>query len=344
MLKRVHIQTDKLAAAFDPGNLNLILLPTEKCNFRCTYCYEDFKTGRMRPAVIAAVKNFIQRRAPDLHSLEIGWFGGEPLIAKPVIYEISQHILDVIEQSSHSFAYQANITTNGYYLDEPTVQQLVALGINFFQISLDGYQEMHDRTRVKADGSGSFSTIWSNLLAIRESNLSLTIMLRVHFSPENFQELDRLIEAINHEFADDRRFTVYFKSIERLGGPHDSTIRRFSYRLTTEVKRVLESKLKYEMQIYRNPEEQPYICYASKPNSFIFRANGDVAKCTVALSDERNRIGELQQDGTIHIDQPKLRPWIRGFASLNEQELACPYRGMNGTVKGGEDREDVLPG
>lgn len=27
--------------------LHLIILPTEKCNLRCVYCYEDFKKGKM---------------------------------------------------------------------------------------------------------------------------------------------------------------------------------------------------------------------------------------------------------------------------------------------------------
>jgi uncharacterized protein len=340
-LKTIQLPTATFAAAFDPGLLNLILLPTEKCNFRCTYCYEDFKIGRMRPNIVAAVKRLIERRVPSLHTLEISWFGGEPLLVKPVICEISQHILDVKERSSSSLTYWANMTTNGYYLDLVMAQQLVSLGINFFQISLDGYQDVHDRTRVKADGSGSFSVIWSNLLAIRDSDLPLTIMLRVHFSPDTYLELDPLIEAINREFSEDSRFKVYFKAVERLGGPNDSALRRFSYRLTSEVKRELDGKLRYEEQIYRHSNDNSYICYASKPNSLVIRANGDLAKCTVALYDERNRIGVLNQDGTIQMDQQKLREWIRGLASLDEHELACPYSGMNPAVKGGQDREDV---
>lgn len=27
-------------------NLRLIIMPTEQCNFRCRYCYEDFKLGK----------------------------------------------------------------------------------------------------------------------------------------------------------------------------------------------------------------------------------------------------------------------------------------------------------
>jgi len=31
-----------LERSLSPRHQELILLPTEKCNFRCTYCYEDF--------------------------------------------------------------------------------------------------------------------------------------------------------------------------------------------------------------------------------------------------------------------------------------------------------------
>ena len=37
----------QIAAAISPRIQELILLPTEKCNFRCTYCYEDFELGKM---------------------------------------------------------------------------------------------------------------------------------------------------------------------------------------------------------------------------------------------------------------------------------------------------------
>ncbi|PPU93786.1 hypothetical protein XalbCFBP2523_04890 [Xanthomonas albilineans] len=45
-----------VAEALSPSIFSLILLPTEKCNFRCTYCYEDFATGRMQPKVVEGIK------------------------------------------------------------------------------------------------------------------------------------------------------------------------------------------------------------------------------------------------------------------------------------------------
>ena len=60
--KEIH----RLARLVNNRELELIILPTEKCNFRCTYCYEDFAIGKMKRETINAVKELIKRRAKDL--------------------------------------------------------------------------------------------------------------------------------------------------------------------------------------------------------------------------------------------------------------------------------------
>lgn len=52
------------ALALDNSIWSLIIMPTEKCNFRCEYCHEDFKIGRMPRAIVDTVKLLIQKRLP----------------------------------------------------------------------------------------------------------------------------------------------------------------------------------------------------------------------------------------------------------------------------------------
>lgn len=332
----------QVAEALDPQILNLILLPTEHCNFRCSYCYEDFSVGQMPRPVIDGVKALLTRRAGDLRELEISWFGGEPLLAKSVIHEISRHAAALRHQFP-GLTYAANMTTNGYLLDSATAETLVSLGVTWYQISLDGPQEIHNRTRVRANGSGSFDQIWSNLLGLRAGDLPLSVQLRIHFSPDTVLLLDPLIADINREFGGDRRFSVYFKSVERLGGQGDAHTRLFSERLLEEAKEYLNGKLADPMQAATLTARGPYICYAAKPNSLMIRANGEIGKCTVALTDARNKLGVIRPDGTLSIDQGKLHVWMEGFERLDENQLACPYSQMNEKVKGPRDREDFFP-
>jgi len=60
--------------AFRNDILKLTLFPTEQCNFRCTYCYEDFEIGRMSPDTIEGVKALIDTRARELTELHVSWF------------------------------------------------------------------------------------------------------------------------------------------------------------------------------------------------------------------------------------------------------------------------------
>ncbi|MFD0123835.1 radical SAM protein [Streptomyces virginiae] len=335
----VQLEKSSVLESFTNSHLNLILLPTERCNLRCTYCYEDFKIGRMPAAVVSGVKSLLEQRSPGLSNLEISWFGGEPLLARDIVSDISRHAL-TLAKSSGTLSYASNMTTNGVLLGSKEAEELASLGVNFFQISLDGLGPVHDTTRATAGGSGSFAKIWGNLLTIRNSEIPVKIMLRVHFSPDNHSTLDPLIESINAEFANDRRFFVYFKAVERLGGPRDEEIRRFERKREKEVKQSLIEKLKREDQSFEfEGPAAPYICYASKPNSIVIRADGRIGKCTVALSDERNTVGVINEDGTLSIDQDKLRPWLRGFSTLDSSDLACPLAGMNPAIKAESGKE-----
>jgi uncharacterized protein len=282
----------------------------------------------MKPWVVEAVKKLLATRSEDLHSLSLSWFGGEPLLAKNIVLDISRYAGEL--SRANSITYTANMTTNGFLLDLATAEAMVEAGVNFYQISLDGYAEDHDKTRVAANGKGTFDRIIANLIAIRDSSLDLTVLLRCHFSPDSVATIDRLIAFINDEFAGDMRFRVYFKSIERLGGKNDPNITRFIEPVEDEVKAYLESKLNVPGQTYDMPIDEQYICYASKPNSLMIRADGSIGKCTVALYDTRNALGHILPDGTLDIDSSKLRLWANGFATLNSDELACPYSVMNG--------------
>ena len=67
-----------------------------------------------------------------------------------------------------------------------------------------------------------------------------------------------------------------------------------------------------------------YVCYAAKANSYVVRADGRIGKCTVALKSETNCIGHIRQDGTLAIDDAKLRPWLSGWKSQERAALSCP--------------------
>jgi uncharacterized protein len=310
-------------------HFQLIIMPTEQCNFRCTYCYEDYEAGWMKPETISAIKRLLKRRVIDLETLTISWFGGEPLLAKRTVFDISTCAAELASQHPQ-LQLRGGMTTNGYFLDYETASALADCGVTEYQISLDGPSEVHDKTRLRADGQGTYERIWENLMAIRKSSLPVSVLLRVHFSADTVASLDRLIDDIKTQLLADSRFSVAFKAIGRWGGANDAATQVLSREKRDQVTALFAARLFGE-----NPASPQnvshldgYVCYASRPNSLVIRANGDIGKCTVALYDERNKVGTLLPDGTIRLIPGRLAPWVRGLETLDTKTLSCPRSGM----------------
>jgi uncharacterized protein len=320
---RNDVFEEELLSSLATDSLHLILLPTEQCNFRCTYCYEDFTIGRMGRDTVQGVKRLIDRRLGDLRSLGISWFGGEPLLARAIVEDISTHIT-LAAASRPKLHYSADMTTNGYLLDTRTIERLAELGVRLHQISLDGPEEIHDRTRVRADGRGSFNRIWRNLLAIRDGVTPVQVLLRIHLHPNNLAYMPKFLTQIRETFLRDSRFSVLLKPVEHLGGPNDANVEIIGEKERARIIGELESLI-LEDGDARRLFDAPQVCYAARPNSLMIRANGAIGKCTVALTDPANIIGKLLPDGSLKIDNAHLRPWLRGWSSRDWQALGCPY-------------------
>lgn len=309
-------------------NLELILFPTEQCNFRCTYCYEDFSIGKMHNDVVQGVKNLISRRIKELRNLKISWFGGEPLAAKDIVYSVSEYANELCAENSVNFI--AGMTTNGFLLKPNTLLKLFDCGVKSFQISLDGPREMHNQTRLRIDQSGSFDGIWENLIAIQSTCLPISVTLRIHVTPLNHPTLFLLIDDIKRQFGGDERFKIFFKAISDLGGPNTKLFTTLDYAkqksIIADLQAVIDGKLAI---VSHKNTEIPYVCYAAYGNSFAIRADGRVGKCTVALDSPANTIGRILSDGTLRLDVDKLKPWMRGIQNQDFSALQCPLYGIS---------------
>lgn len=285
----------------------------------------------MSADTVVAVKRLIDRRIDGLSRLGLTWFGGEPMLARDIIDEISAHVQDRATQLP-GLRYAGDMTTNGYFLDAAAVDHLVKLGVTHFQVSLDGPPEWHDTTRLRGDGRGTFARIWDNLISIRATAAPVEIMLRIHLTAANVVSMPAFLARVRDAFLDDPRFKVFLKPVEHLGGPNDADVSILSPEergaVVADLNRVLTESESESDSTDTRLAKPPSICYASRPNSLVIRANGLIGKCTVALSDPANVIGHLRNDGTIDVDNRRLRPWLRGWQSGDEAVLGCPANGI----------------
>lgn len=307
-----------MSSAFSGAELELIILPTEQCNFRCTYCYEDFQIGKMQRNIVQAIKALIVERASGLRRLKLNWFGGEPLLARAVILEIMDHASNIC--SGNEVELFSEMTTNGYLLSPPVASALVRSGVTNYQISIDGGESYHNRTRVRKDGAETFQRIWRNLTLLKEMDLNFHVTLRLHITPENVSSIQDVLAEIRSDFLVDNRFSLFVKEIGDYGGRNTGHIKTLSSDSAAEIKRQVYGYAANEAETI----SAPYVCYAAKANSFVIRANGDINKCTVALASPLNHVGNLNDDGSISILKNKINPWLSGFYEFDLDRISCP--------------------
>lgn len=294
--------------------LELILLASEDCNFRCNYCYEDFARGTMQPSVREGIKKMVERRAPHLRQLVIGWFGGEPLYGFQAIEDLGPFFIEIAEK--YSLGYVSHMTTNGYLLTPDVAEKLLQWKVINFQITIDGMREQHDAKRPARDGCGTFDQIISNLIELKKRPEFFRVRVRVNYDKENHPYLEDLLLLLEKEFGGDDRFTVGFHGVGRWGGPNDKDL---------EVCGVEEVKVVKE-RLRKSAQEKGFrpagtlrdlnslgknVCYAARPFNFIVGADGKLMKCTIVLDKkDHNIVGQIKPNGDMIMNVDNLALWV----------------------------------
>jgi uncharacterized protein len=98
-------------AAAENRPLKYTLCVTQRCNLACSYCYIAKTGATMSIATAQKILDFIFRHAPSGRDIEIGFFGGEPLLE----FELIQAIVNLIERhpSNNEGRVSFTLTTNG---------------------------------------------------------------------------------------------------------------------------------------------------------------------------------------------------------------------------------------
>lgn len=303
--------------------MHLVVMPTEACNFRCTYCYQTFPQGLMKPEIREGLKKYIEQKAGSLQHLNISWFGGEPTLAIKVIQDLSEHILKIVDQ--HNISYSAEMSTNGYLLNVSTFRSLLNWHVRRYMITLDGQADIHDSRRFLTGGGKTFDRIIGNLKAIQQLDEEYEIYIRINFDEENLDGIHEFLDLLSDHFGNDPRFQILCRPVGRWGGANDGDLPICESR-TAEQKiwEFTESGLNKELNMSSVIESALMptgsICYAAKPHSFAIGADGQLYKCTCSFDEEFNKVGSLLPDGSMEIDYDKLALWV---TSGEEKDTVC---------------------
>lgn len=297
---------------------HLVILVHQNCNFRCTYCYEKFDKNKISIDVENAIIHLVKRRLSSgkYKYFRVDWFGGEPTLALDVIERLSKQF----EQIAKSFnvKYSAGITTNGFKLNFEARKMLLQNSVTNFQITIDGIKMLHDSQRVLAGGQPTYDVIIKNLVDLAKEKYPFTCMIRMNVGPNNLKYVDEYIDNMKNLFSKDRRFVLFFHNIGHWGGKNDHNVEICSYNATEKLlEKTVESGMHAVSALIKLRPNSA--CYAANENSFVIGVDGLVYKCTVALYDDSNIVGKLDNDGNMHLDEDKMNLWTKS----GMQDIQC---------------------
>lgn len=153
---------EKLASS----RMSVTLAVTEQCNFRCSYCvyggtysHQRTHSSRLMPWAIAerAIDEFLGHSAQS-EIRSIHFYGGEPLLNLALLRQCVHHVFSERRQTDIEFV----LTTNGYLLQGDAAEFVAGNNIRL-NVSLDGPEQVHDRYRRLADGSGTWRRVTDNI-------------------------------------------------------------------------------------------------------------------------------------------------------------------------------------
>lgn len=158
---------------------------------RCKYCYIDKKDARMSLSTAKKIINFIFKNTPSQEKIDIGFFGGEPLLE----FELIKKITEIIENhpSFNNKLVELTVVTNGTIFSDEIADFLKEHDIGFC-LSCDGPPLVQDMLRCFPDGAGS-STVVTNTIR-RAKDILPSVLVNAVYHPNTFRYLPQVVEYL----------------------------------------------------------------------------------------------------------------------------------------------------
>lgn len=278
----------------DKTHFTLVINPTMNCNFKCWYCYETHEKGsKMTEETVQNVCTFISHMIednPELQSLNISWFGGEPMLYfSNVIAPIMEFAAPYCED--HGIYLNFQFTTNGYLFNDQMIERLKKFNISGFQITLDGSKTNHDLVRFVNASKGSYDTIIENIRKLCENDLRVAI--RVNYTARNLDNFEEVFDDFNAISTSKRDYaTVSFHKVWQ-----EKECQITEKRVQELIQKIKAFGLRSDVGAV--PDNVRNSCYADKVNSATINYNGNIYKCTARNFSAESREGVLNKDGYI---------------------------------------------
>jgi uncharacterized protein len=344
-----QVRRDYEAVRAAKHSLTLTIAPTMACNFACGYCFQGLNkpSSKMSAEVEKDIIAFVKAKS-ELKSLNVVWYGGEPLMGKESIFRLSDILIAHCDK--HKIAYSAGIVSNSYLLSVEVAAQLYSRRVKWVQVTIDGDRETHDVMRPLVSGRGSFDRIIDNIEATLDAT-PLSFNIRVNVGRRNIDQVSTLLDGfVAKKFAQRGGFNVYFAPIEastpESGSAFEEKLERAEFNRKVLALEEKARKLGLAGTV-SPPGGFSGMCVAASNGGYVISGNGDVHKCWETAHDATKRVGTIFEPDKLG-DSVNASVWQQWSPFDNATCTSCKILPMCGGhcahrfIYGGPDQQ-ALP-
>jgi radical SAM protein with 4Fe4S-binding SPASM domain len=325
------INVHKIIDDLHTSNPELSLAITDNCNLRCVYCYidagEKHKRATMPRSMIDAVLEQYFSVLKPTERIRISFAGGgEPTHNfKNLVYAVNKAKELAAKQGSKC---NFSMATNGCYGDE--IRDFIINEFQGISLSFDGPELIQNMHRPKANGKGSFSTVYETAKYFYNSKLNFAFRLTV--SNYSVNHLKDIIDFFSEHFPSKavgmELLNLYgrAKRSENITQPDKEQFKEKLVEILEYAKKksvIMSNSASTEYDYVR-----PVFCSSVGIPNWTVSVQGDVLACTRDEFREEFTFGKYDaQIQQLSIDEYKVAE-LRQMIVLNYEECKdcfCKY-------------------
>lgn len=315
------------------GRITLYLLLSESCNLQCIYClngpgtYRKDDRSRMSAKVAFRSAEMCLREVLPGGTVEVAFFGGEPLLQWPLIKEIIGYCEDRLKPSHPDKRINYHLTSNLTLRPPDLTEWVMRYGITVL-CGIDGPPEIHDRCRIYRGGGASHA---QSALTIRELvQAGSRITLRATITSVNHACLAEVAEHHARLGASSSLFVPV--------RPVNSDQEFFPEEILPEPDRIIAAALELgrkgpgKVNLFpfndfsadiRPGVRHVVACGAPYGTTYVVRTNGDVYPCIYLVGRRQYLLGNVS--GVL--DYHPLEEMMTALHVDNREDcIACAWR------------------
>ncbi len=321
--------------------INITIYPTQECNARCYYCFENGENRKpMTFETANKVVDYITKNVTTEDEVVFRWFGGEPLVGDHIIDYITEN---VDKYFNNELKFSSIVTTNGFNISDDLIKRAKEKWhAKKFHVTIDGFGPEHDRRKNYYDKSvDAYQKLLTDMAKLISAGIF--VVCRFNLDKKNITQLDDILHDLE-QFKGSDLFYIHTTTLRRPPhAPLEDYILAQDYDWAYDVIwRKMYSNGFYDGIKHILPLRLRGNCLACVMNEVLINSEGNLFKCLQHTTEESHRVGDCT---TGVVFNKNYLDWL-DISIKRPQCQKCAYLPM---CAGGckeywyEDRPEISP-